>query len=280
MQGSESLWGRWGQNWKNSFGRQNRAFIEDISKLTIRDQIAGLFKKKKKNNISAESRLLPLFHSFPRFISVRRSVAHAVPSSKQNARNLQYSPVSHKKPSSRLKDKWGEKEAEPESSQGRIQTAVVERRNVRSCPVLLCSCCLRCACSSLPCAVPAVSSIPGWLRPWCWCCEPCCPASAPCSPWTCWLGWNPLCPWRTSTPLARTRGTPRPSLRTTEAPDSWRSLLLSPSLETGTQDSMWVQSSVFLLVCVCDVCIYVFICQSVCACSWQVAIETDIVWIV
>lgn len=24
-------------------------------------------------------------------------------------------------------------------------------------------------CSSLPSAVPAVSSIPGWLRPWCWC---------------------------------------------------------------------------------------------------------------
>lgn len=156
-----------------------------------------------------------------------------------------------------------EREAEPERSQGRTQTAVVERRNVHSCPVLLCSCCLRCACSSLLRAVPAVSSIPGWLRPWCWCCEPCWPASAPCSPWTCCLGWNPLCPWRTSTPSARTRGTPRPSLRTTEAPGSWRSLLLSPSLETGTQDSMWVQSS----VCVC---VYVFICMCVHALgSWQ-----------
>lgn len=127
MQGSESLWGRWGQSWKNSFGKQNRAFIEDISKLTIRDQITGLFLKKK---ISAESGCSPSFIPFLRFISVRQSVAHAVPSRKQNARNLQYSPVSHKKPSSPLKDKWGE----PESSQRRIQ-----RENVRSCLVLLCS---------------------------------------------------------------------------------------------------------------------------------------------
>lgn len=69
MQGSESLWGRWGQSWKNSFGKQNRAFIEDISKLTIRDQITGLFLKKK---ISAESGCSPSFIPFLRFISVRQ----------------------------------------------------------------------------------------------------------------------------------------------------------------------------------------------------------------
>ncbi|XP_061636081.1 rootletin isoform X2 [Phyllopteryx taeniolatus] len=70
----------------------------------------------------------------------------------------------------------------------------------------------------------------------CRCWPPCC---APCYCCCCLEGRRRPCPWRTSTPSARSGGTRRRWPRTTEARGSWRSWWRSPSLETDTRGSMF-----------------------------------------